>query len=343
MASINSRTRDGRKVWLAQINVKGFQRLSRQFDDKQAAQTWADEQERSLRRLRQSGGASPELSTITIAELVERFLRDPTVKQNRSYPDQAGLLAPWTDRYGSTKVRAFGAVQIIDTRDVLLNGRSNARVNRYVSAMRRCWNWGREVGLIDGAWAPAVMLQEPRGRVRYLADDELDAVLRAAEAHSQAMHCAVILSIATGIRQGELLRLTWRDVDFAKGRLTVLESKNGTARSVYLPPAAAGALATLKRAPVVGASVFLKSNGQPFDEYALRGQWKRVRKAAGLKDFRWHDLRHSCASYLAQHGASLLEIGSVLGHKSPSVTMRYAHLVEGKPVTGHDKLDEKLR
>jgi site-specific recombinase XerD len=67
-----------------------------------------------------------------------------------------------------------------------------------------------------------------------------------------------------------------------------------------------------------------------------------VRPAAGLKDFRWHDLRHSCASFLAASGASLVEIGSVLGHRSPSVTARYAHLVAGKPVTGHAKLDEKL-
>ena len=63
----------------------------------------------------------------------------------------------------------------------------------------------------------------------------------------------------------------------------------------------------------------------------------------GLKAWPKDILRHTCASYLAQNGANLLEIGSVLGHKSPSVTQRYAHLIEGAPVTGHTKLDDKLR
>jgi site-specific recombinase XerD len=68
-----------------------------------------------------------------------------------------------------------------------------------------------------------------------------------------------------------------------------------------------------------------------------------VRAAAGLVDFRWHDLRHSCASFLAQNGASLVEIGSVLGHSSPSVTAKYAHMVAGRPITGADKLAAKLQ
>jgi site-specific recombinase XerD len=62
-----------------------------------------------------------------------------------------------------------------------------------------------------------------------------------------------------------------------------------------------------------------------------------------LRDFRWHDLRHSCASFLAQQGATLLEIASVLGHRSTVVTRRYAHLVQGAPVTGHAALNEKLQ
>jgi integrase len=254
------------------------------------------------------------------------------------------LVAAWVERYGDRKARSFGSVQILAMRNDLLEKRGPATTNRYLSAMRRCWNWGREVGVIDRAavWPSKVMLKEPRGRVRYLDDAELAALLKAAEAHSTAMYAAVVVSLATGVRQGELLRLKWKDVDFSKLRLSVLESKNDEARTVHLAANAADALRALKKAPVVGASVFLKPDGQPFDKDALEYHWKAVRSQAGLKDFRWHDLRHSCASYLAQSGASLLEIGSVLGHKSPSVTMRYSHLVQGKPVTGHAALDEKL-
>src|SRR5688572_17059259 len=179
MASINSRTRDGRTVWLAQVSVKGFKRQSRQFSDKKTAKAWADAEEAALRKLKQADALSPDAADITIKELAERFLRDPKVRQVRYCDDLERLVAVWVERYGDRKVRYFGAVQIIDLRDELLKGRKPATVNRYVSAMRRCWNWGREVGLIDRAagWPSAVMLGEPRGRSRYLDDDELAALL----------------------------------------------------------------------------------------------------------------------------------------------------------------------
>ena len=114
---------------------------------------------------------------------------------------------------------------------------------------------------------------------------------------------------------------------------------------MYLPPVAAEALRALKREGVVSTEgVFLShATSEPLNKGTIRLRWLEIRDAAGLKDFRWHDLRHSCASFLAQHGASLLQIGSVLGHTSPATTKRYSHLVEGEPITGHDELNEKLR
>ncbi len=111
------------------------------------------------------------------------------------------------------------------------------------------------------------------------------------------------------------------DVDLGKQRLRVLLSKNNERRGVYFPASAVNARRELKRAPVVGHHVLVEERGQPVDKFWLAYRWKAVRAAASLKDFRWHDLRHSCASCLAQ--GELLEIGSVLGHKSPRVTKRY--------------------
>jgi integrase len=158
------------------------------------------------------------------------------------------------------------------------------------------------------------------------------------------MYAAVVVSLATGLRQGELLRLEWKDVDFDKGTVTVLISKNTKRRIVHLPAPAVEALKKLRRDGVVGPKlIFVRPDGSPADKSFLTFHWLKVRTAAGLVDFRWHDLRHSCASFLAQNGASLVEIGSVLGHSSPSITAKYAHLVAGRPVTGADKLAEKLR
>lgn len=112
---------------------------------------------------------------------------------------------------------------------------------------------------------------------------------------------------------------------------------------MHLPVVAIEALRELKSSKVVGQRcIYFGSN--PVDrKSALAARWERIRSAANLSDFRWHDLRHSCASFLAQKGATLVEIGSVLGHKIPSVTFRYAHRVQGNPVTGHAALDAKLR
>lgn len=158
------------------------------------------------------------------------------------------------------------------------------------------------------------------------------------------MHAAIVTSIATGLRQGELLRLRWQDVDFDKQCVTILQTKTDQPRSVYLPDPAVDALRKLRKGPVVALGpVFVLEDGTPVDIWRLNSRWRRIRRRAKLQNFRWYDLRHSCASYLAQHGATLLEIGAVLGHKSTAVTMRYAHLVSGKPVTGHAALAEKLR
>lgn len=168
-------------------------------------------------------------------------------------------------------------------------------------------------------------------------------MLAAAEKHSAWIYAAIVTSVATGVRMGELLRLEWRDLDFDKLTLTVHISKTGKRRTVHLNAPAAAALKSLRRAGVVGPRwVFVTETGEQADKFHLSYRWQAVREAAGLRDFRWHDLRHSCASYLAQNGATLVEIGSVLGHSAPSVTARYAHLVAGAPVTGADRLAEKL-
>jgi integrase len=88
--------------------------------------------------------------------------------------------------------------------------------------------------------------------------------------------------------------------------------------------------------------VFLNDQGRPFAKPLCNQRWDKIRKAAKLQDFHFHDLRHTHASILAQSGASLFQIGYQLGHKRADMTMRYAHLVPGVKLPGHDELDAKL-
>jgi integrase len=345
VATILKRRTDAGNSWLAQVRVRPYKPVAKSFATRREANDWADSLEHELRGERRARRTRPNLTKLTVAELVRQYLDDPETRALRSYDSLEPLCAWWVNTYGGEKVLDVGALTLREARDRLLPGRSPARVNRYLSAMRAAWNWGRAAELIPQklAWPTRLMLTEPAGRKRFLSDDELARLLEASKTHSAVMHAAILVSIACGVRQSELLRLQWADVDFDRQRLRVMLSKNDEARSVHLPSSAALALKALKRAAVVGQHVFLADNGQPIKKSTLEFRWRAVRDAAKLRDFRWHDLRHSCASLLAQQGANLLEIGQVLGHKSASVTRRYSHLVEGAPVTGHAKLDEKLR
>ena len=126
----------------------------------------------------------------------------------------------------------------------------------------------------------------------------------------KALGDAILLSAYTGLRRGELLRL--KPPDVADGCVIVRESKSGKSRTVPVPRQAAS---ILKRLPIA-----LTSN-------EMEVRWRNARKATGLTHVRWHDLRHTYGSWLAQSGASGPILRDVMGHSNLSVTSRYLHTV----------------
>jgi integrase len=339
------RNKDGSSSWVAQVRVRGFKPTAKSFEKREAAEVWAEDLERELRRDREGGNLSADVTQLTIAKLAREYLADPETQALRYYEKLEAYLGWWIDKYGSTKVLRCGAAILRAARNRLSADKKPATVNRYMAALRSAWNWGHAAEMIPDrhAWPRRLMLTEPKARDRHLGDDERQSLLDAAEAHSPQMYAAVLVSIATGLRLSELLRLTWRDVDYEKNRLRVHVTKNDQPRAVYLLPEAADVLRELADEPKSSAAVFVDDDGNAVGVDWIETRWKKIRTAAKLDNFRWHDLRHTAASYLAQHGASLVEIGAVLGHKSPATSARYAHLVQGAPVTGHARLGEKLR
>jgi len=121
--------------------------------------------------------------------------------------------------------------------------------------------------------------------------------------------------------------MSWKDVDLERGVITLHETKNGERRVL---PLAGHALELMKQHSKIrrvnSHLVFPGNNPQkPID---LRKPFETALKRAEIADFKWHDLRHSCASYLAMNGASLAEIAEILGHKTLQMVKRYAHLSE---------------
>jgi integrase len=127
------------------------------------------------------------------------------------------------------------------------------------------------------------------------------------------MYLLVLLAITTGMRKSELLNLRWEAINFDKGLAILYTTKNGETRINPIPNVA---LNELKKFRQIGNGlIFFSANNteKPFD---FRKQWYSSLKRADITGFRFHDLRHTAASYLVMAGATLHEAGQLLGHKS---------------------------
>jgi len=164
------------------------------------------------------------------------------------------------------------------------------------------------------------MEREPQGRLRWLTPDEASRLLTASRAIDQPdLLDLVEFCLYTGMRQGEALGLEWERVDRSRGVVLLEATKSGKRREVPLNSVADGVLA--RRGPNDHGHVFGTASW-----YAFRAHWQRALKAARIENFRFHDLRHTFASWAVQQGASLQEVKELLGHSSLAMVMRYAHL-----------------
>ncbi|MEM8933646.1 MAG: site-specific integrase, partial [Acidobacteriota bacterium] len=132
----------------------------------------------------------------------------------------------------------------------------------------------------------------------------------------------VVLAVSTGARRGELLSLRWPDIDLGRRQAIVQHSKNGDRRVLPLHGRALDLLCRHGQVRPIDDDRLFPIAGFP------RSAWERARRAAGLNDLRFHDLRHTAASHLAMHGATLVELAEILGHRSLQMVRRYAHLTE---------------
>jgi integrase len=242
--------------------------------------------------------------------------------------------------------------------------RSPATVNRYLAALSRMFNvavdaWG---WLEDSPVRKVSNLKEPRGRVRFLSDDttgphgetiegERTRLLKACRAFSNPyLYPVVVLALSTGMRQGEIMRLTWEDVDLHQGRITLHETKNGERRVVPLVGKALELLKEHAKVRRIDAQLLFPGKVKThrpgeiafYKPIDLRAPWLAALKKAGIEDFRFHDLRHSTASYLAMNGASLAVIAEVLGHKTLAMVKRYAHLSEAHTAGVVARMNERI-
>jgi integrase len=148
----------------------------------------------------------------------------------------------------------------------------------------------------------------------------------------------VILSLNTGVRRGELYALRWADMSFQRKTLTVrgVTTKSGQTRHIPLNREALGVLQAWHEQGPEGEIIFPGKHGGRLDN--TRKSWNGVLQAAGIDKFRWHDLRHTFASHLVMAGVPLNTVRELLGHTTPSMTLRYAHLAPDHKASAVEQL-----
>ena len=161
---------------------------------------------------------------------------------------------------------------------------------------------------------------ENKRHLRYFTKEEIKALYNACAEHLKPI---IIVALNTGMRKGEILNLKWEDIDFRQKIIYLLETKNNEKREIPMNQVVFDTLLKVRKPPN-SPYVFYNKDGKPFDD--VKTAFWRALKRAGIKNFRFHDLRHTFASHLVMAGVDLNTVKELLGHKDIKMTQRYAHL-----------------
>lgn len=250
--------------------------------------------------------------------------------------DRAGIacrrLQPHFTGKTAERIRRADVANYIQARKS--DGVSGSTINRELDLLSAAFNYARNT-LEWNVQNPAarMSLKEPEGRLRWITREEAERLIaEASKEERKSPHLAdfIRLALHTGCRKNELLKLSWDRVDLEAGwlRLEGENTKNGKRRMVPLSAVALSALESRARFRAehcpTSPWVFSHRNGDRVQ--FLQNGFESACKRAGITDFRVHDMRHTCASWLVSAGVSLLEVRDLLGHSSIEMTERYAHL-----------------
>lgn len=351
MATIQKRDTGKGTSYRVMIRLKGIAPETATFDRLTDARAWAAKTEADMKAGRHFG----ESKRHTLGELVKLY-SDKTAPTLKSWRERARHLAYWLDAFGDCQLDAITPARIGIERDKLASGltdkntpRAGATVVRYLASLSGCLAYAvREMQWLERN--PIERVTKPKesaGRIRYLSDEERAALLKACkESSNPDLYTAVVLSLTTGGRQAEIMGLRWSQIDFKTRAISlrVGETKNKEARTLPLVGEAFALLQERSRVRKLHDDrVFpTTERAKKAEMLNLRHPWTLALRAAAIENFRWHDLRHTAASYLAMNGVSPLEISKILGHKTMAMVSRYSHLSPDRVVEHGDKLAERM-
>lgn len=338
MATI-TKTKSG--SFKAIIRKNGRTIKTKTFQHKKTARAWATRIEGDREAMAAYGMPGAGIFYVDLAdEYLDQYTgRDKTIHHKHEFwkttldstpllDIDAAMIRSALNHYGAGEVRRSSGIgkdgQLIIKKTA--KKRSPATVNRMRAFLSSVFRFAIKTRgyLNENPCHLVPFLPENNKRVRYLSDNERKRLLDACKASDwDKLYLLVILAITTGARLGELQGLHWHEIDFTSRTASLPRTKNGDSRILTFPTAA---MEELKKHREVSKRLIFASKMKWRKPFEFRKHWNAALKQAEIADFKFHDLRHTCGSYLAMNGCSLQEIAQVLGHRNLQTTMRYVHL-----------------
>ena len=308
--------REGKQPVVKRIANYTFNELAKDY------KTWAE---------RQNAYCQKEQ---VIDQLIERFgnyqLRKFTTKLVEQY--QTERL-----KQGKPRKKRQGKLWI----EVPMGGNKPATINRHTATLKHMFTKAVEWEMVEEEVLKRIrrvkQLKENNSRLRYLSKEECIKLIDKCPKHIKPI---VIMAMNTGMRKGEILNLKWDNVDLKHGFILLDKTKNGDRREIPINNSLRNVLTGITRRLDVPYVFYDEKRGTHYQR--ITRSFNTAAKNAKINDFRFHDLRHTFASHLVMSGVDLTTIKELLGHKTITMTLRYAHLAPSHKVKAVDILDDTL-
>lgn len=335
MKGIDKRqNKDGSFSYRARVRIKGHPTVIKSFSNMTLAKKWKRDTEVEIERGRYFDKI--EAQKHTFGEMIDRYIDTVLSKRPKYARNTLHHLNWWKNQLGDYSLDLIKQSLIAEKRDLLgqemthrQQRRSSTTVVRYLSSLSHVFT----IACNEWAWVtlnPVRRVEKPKlpnGRTRFLSQEEIKKALEACQASKcRDLYIAVVLAMSTAMRYGEIMNLKKTDIDFSLNVITLYETKNGEVRSIPLEDLPRELVKEWIQSLTSKSPLVFPSPHDPKRPKDIRSAWDNAIKKAGIENFRFHDLRHTAASYLAIDGHSLLDIATLLGHKSLQMTKRYAHL-----------------
>jgi integrase len=216
-----------------------------------------------------------------------------------------------------------------------------ATANKHISILKAMFTKAVDWNMVEEETLKRVrkvkLLSENNRRLRYLSKQECQELINSCDAHLKPI---VITALNTGMRKSEILNLKWDNVDLKHGFILLDMTKNGERREIPINDTLESTLHGITRRIDVPHVFFDPATGNHYQN--VKRSFKTALRRAKIHDFRFHNLRHTFASHLVMAGVDITTVKELLGHKTLTMTLRYAHLAPSHKVKAVEILDNTI-